>query len=494
MPETAVIGLDLGTSACKAIAFAADGRRLAQARVSYETRVAPDRVEQDPGLWTRAACTCLTGIADQLAGRSVAAIGLSGQIGTYVLVDDAGQPLADAVTWQDARSSTYVQPVAEQVPNDWLTAELDTRLPPSATWPLPRLAWLNAEFPDAVSRARYLLSPKDFLVWTLTGSLASDASSWRGITRPDGTVVTEALRRLGLPDLIPPMARPDQAAGGLTAQIATATGLPTGTPVMTGLSDLNAGFVGIGAIRAGAAFDIGGTSEHLGFVARSLADDWRVASVPLHAVDTSLYAVYGVTSNAGSVTAWVATSLLADGQDYSAVAGQAEPGAQGLLCVPYLYGERAPIWDPRATGGFIGLANVHGRPDFVRAALEGVAFNLRAIRDAIPEASRSGEPIRSTGGTARSPLWNQIKATVLHQPLQLLEETESAALGAAILAGVGAGVFARVDEGCAAMVRTGPLIEPADDLIPLYDSAYTRYTQAAALVRDLAGPNERNPQ
>ena len=489
MLEPALIGLDLGTSSCKAVAFTTDGRRLAESRVAYPTRGSGIAAEQQPEFWVSAALDCLAGIARQVEPESVVAIGLSGQIGTHLLVDVSGRPLADAVTWQDGRSGAYLAEVAEAVPDEWLTAQLDTQLPPGPAWPLPRLCWLRAELPELLERARYLLYPKDYLVWRLTGSPLSDPSSWRGIARPDGSVLVEALQRLGLPDLVPPLAAPDTTAGGLTTTVATTTGLLAGTPVVTGLNDLNAGLLGIGAVRAGAAFDIGGTSEHLGFVARERSADWRVAGVPLHAVDSLLYSVYGVTSNAGSVVTWLERAFLADGQDYSQVAGTSRPGASGLLCIPYLHGERAPIWDARATGAFLGLTNSHGPADFVRAALEGVACNLRAIRESIPAAAQSSQPIRTTGGTSRSAVWNSIKAAVLQRPLQLLAEPEAPALGAAILAGTGVGIFGSTQDACAAMVRTGPVVEPAAELVGLYEDVYLRYTQAAALVRELRQPS-----
>jgi len=483
--EGTVIGLDLGTSSCKAIAFSRTGQRVAEARRAYDTRTEGSAVTQVPGEWIAAALECLAEIAREVgAGDSgpVQAIGLSGQICTHLLVDSAGRPLADAVTWQDARSEPLVATVDAAVPPAWLTAQLDTQLPPGAAWPLPRLAWFAAAYPDLVARTRYVLAPKDYLVWVLTGAWRSDTASWRGLARPDGTVCGEALDRLQLPNLLPPLALPLTVAGYLTGDAAAHTGLPVGTPVVLGLNDLDASLVGIGAFAPGTGFNIGGTSEHLGAIAPTRAADWRVASVPLHAVDTSRYAVYGVTSNAGSVLTWLARTFPGD---VALTAAASTPGANGLTCVPYLYGERAPIWDAQATGGFVGLNHTHGPADFQRAALEGIACNLRAINDTIPVALRSTGPIRTTGGTARSELWNAIKAAVLHQPLQLLEEPESAALGAAIMAAVGTGWFDSVPDAVAAMVRLGVLVEPDPQWVEAYDAVYDRYCRAAAVVPTL---------
>jgi sugar (pentulose or hexulose) kinase len=478
-----VIGVDLGTSACKALAFTATGRRVAAARAPYATRIVGDQSTQRPADWLGAVRDCLGAVARQLTDDRVAGIGLSGQIGTHLLTDAAVCPLGDAVTWQDGRSGAYVARVQAGLGGDWLARELDTWLPPSGVWPLPRLAWFEAEYPGQVERARYLLGAKDYVIWWLTGRVVSDPSSWRGLARSDGTVVTAALARLGLPDLAPPLAGPSAVAGGLGPEAAAATGLARGTPVVVGLSDLNAALIGIGAMATGTMFDVGGTSEHLGGITGQAAGGDRVATVPLPAVDTSRYAVYGVTSNAGSVITWLRQLLSLDGDALFAAAGQSQPGARGLLCVPYLHGERAPLWDARARGGFVGLTSGHAAGDFARAALEGIACNLRAIRALLP-ATLDG-PVRTTGGTAGNPAWNLIKASVLNTPLVQPREPEAASLGAAILAAAGTGLTADVEAGSQAMVATAGRTDPDPALVAAYDDLYPRYERAAALVRDL---------
>jgi len=492
--QPVVIGLDLGTSACKALAFAADGHRLAEAQRFLTTERDGLACEQSPQQWIAAVVDCLGGVAHQLGGAAVAGIGLSGQIGTHLLVDQAMRPLAPAVTWQDARSGEVLTRVAEAVPDAWLAQHLGARLPPSPTWPLPRLYWLTQRYPALVEAARYLLSPKDYVAWWLTGRLVGDVASWRGLARPDGTVADEALRRLGLPDLLPPLAGPTNLVGHLLPTVAEAVRLPPDTPVVVGMSDLNAGLIGLGAIDVAQGFDVGGTSEHLGVVATTPVADWRIASLPLYGVDLGLYSVYGVTSNAGSVVSWLEQTLVGPGEAVFDLAAQAPAGASGLLCLPYLHGERAPIWNARATGGYVGLTERHRRPDLIRAALEGVACNLRAIARLIPAEWCCHQPIRTTGGTAGSPLWNSIKAAVLDQPLQLLREPQAASLGAAILAAVGTGLVASSRDGVAAMVRCADLVEPDTHLVALYEDVFDRYQRAALAWAGLPQPDDGKDQ
>ena len=422
--EACLIGLDLGSSSVKAGAFAPDGRVLAAASVEYPTSSQrPGWKEQDPEGWWRAACSAIREVLAGLGGARVMAAGATGHVCSLTFLDGAGVPLRPAVVFQDQRAIEEVEEVAARFSRSELASALGVDLPPSAAWPLPRLLWFRKHEPEMLARARFLLQAKDYLNLRLTGEFASDAGSNRGIVNLEtGAVARELLDAFGLPgDLLPAIREPHAVLGAVSAQAAAETGLAAGVPVVEGWNDLNAAVLGAGNCRDGDAFNITGTSEHFGLV---------VAGAPSSPVLTcapylpGLRLFYGVTTSGGGSLHWYRGVT---GATVATLVEEAEgtpAGAHGLLFLPYLAGERAPIWDSRASGAFFGIRNSHTRAHFTRAILEGVAFSLRQIAELTWSVSqRTAAAVRVSGGASRLRLWNQIKADVL--------ETEVCVRGAA---------------------------------------------------------------
>ncbi|NYI40507.1 xylulokinase [Demequina lutea] len=472
--QDAVIGIDVGTSSCKASAFDLRGACIARARVAYPTHLGPNgAASQSPHDWREAVLDALTTLAGSLAAWRIMAIGLSAQIGTQVLLDSQYKELHPAVTWQDGRSEAAAAEVWQKVDRAELARELRTWLPDGPAWPLARMQWLRQALPREFATAAHLAQPKDIIVHALTGNLVSDPSSWRGVAQPDGQIATRALDALDLPNLIPDLVDGTVSPGGLLRSVAERTGLPVGTPVAVGWNDFNASLLGIGSLSLGNAFDVGGTSEHVGVVTGGPRRDFDVISVPFHGVDTDLYTVYGVTSNAGSTIDWM-TRTAGRNIDIDAALSATPTGADGLLFMPYLYGERNPIWDASASGALVGLRATHGADHIVRAMVEGIALNLRAILRMIP--SDSIRAVRSTGGTAGSAGWNRVKASVLGVPIITTVEPDSSSLGAAITAAVGVNIFADVHEATDAMVHAADVFEPCPQDSERYDAIAADFT------------------
>jgi sugar (pentulose or hexulose) kinase len=482
-----IIGLDVGTSSCKAVAFDLSGAAIGRARRPYVTRTSAEgAVTQHPADWLAAVTDALTELAGRIGSREVLGIGLSGQIGTHVLLDAQGASLGEAITWQDGRSAAVLDEIAARLDGAELARELQTWLPAGPTWPLPRLLWLSRS--DATfAAARHIAQPKDLVCLHLTGRLVSDPSSWRGLARRDGSIAELALAALGLPNLLPELVPGGAVAGPLTSDLAARIGLPVATPVIVGWNDLNASLIGIGAVAPGDAFDIAGTSEHLGFVSNGPAPGLAFNSVPQHGVSTQQHTIYGVSSNGGGVVEWlrgVLPAAVGDAALATLVAGS-PPGADRLLFLPYLRGERAPVWDAAAAGSYVGLRADHCTGALARAALEGVAFNLRQIREALPPHDRH-QSIRATGGPARLAAWNTIKADVLQSPVTTMVETDSASLGAAMVAAIAVGAFTDVRGAAASMVHSQSITEPNSATSGLYDELYGLYAQLHPALADIS--------
>lgn len=480
-----LLGIDLGTTSCKAGVFDAAGRLLGLGAAGYPTyRPQPDAAEQEPAEWwaaVRSAVADALRAAGAEAGQ-VAAIGLSGQIPTLVLTDRHGRPLLRAVTWQDGRGAGFAMRFSPE--------DLGIDLMPSHTWPAGRLNWLRQSEPELVERAAHFLMAKDWLYLRLTGRIGADASSWRGLIHLQTGRMSDAVRAsVGWAEAkLPPILEPTDTDGRLRPEPAAELGLRPGTPVTVGWLDSWCNFLGSGMNRPGLGFDICGTSELAGVVTARPEHSPGLTTAPF--VD-GLHLLYGPTQAGGSSLDWFAQATGTTVAAALEAAAKAPPGARGLLFLPYLQGERAPIWDPLARGAFIGLHREHGLPEMARAVLEGVAFTVRQL---IRAGATVPAEVIASGGGARSPLWTQIKADVLGVPVTTLEVSETGVLGAAMLAATGLGWFAGAVEAAAAMVRRTRTFQPEPD--PVYAHNFGVFTGLYGALRDAfaqlaASPTQR---
>ncbi len=438
------LGIDLGTSAVKALMVDETEAVLAEAEVKLAIRnPAPLASEQDPDAWWRAvetALACLRRDAPAAMAR-VAAIGLSGQMHAAVLLDEADRPVRPAMLWNDGRAH------AEAADLKRLGSELAGELgvPALAGFTAPKLLWLARHEPHVLARARALLLPKDLIRLHLTGERATDPSDAAGTWLLDEarrTWSTRAVAAIGIdPDLLPPIIEGSAPAGRLRADIAARFGLPPGIVVATGGGDTMAGGVGIGAVEDGRAFVGLSTSAQL-FVA---ADAHRPAPARLvhafcHAVPGRWCQMAAMLNGAGVLAA--IAHLLGDA-DIPALLAEAEArftGPSRLLVLPYLSGERTPHDDPHASGVVFGLTPDTSRAELVLAALEGVAFSFADARDALAAAGTRIETAGIVGGGARSLFWTRLIASVLGIALRVYAGgARGPAFGAARLGRIAAG-------------------------------------------------------
>lgn len=411
-------------------------------------------------------------------------MGVTGHISSLTFVDASGRLLRPAIGFQDLRAVEELNELQASFSRDELAQRLGIDLPPAATWPLPRLLWLKKHEPATLEAATCLLQAKDFVNYRLTGELAGDASSFRGLVNfATGRAAEDILASLGLPArLLPPLSRPDAVIGTVTDTAAKETGLPAGLPVVAGCNDLNASVLGSGATREGDSFNITGTSEHLGIVT---TEQHRAAELICAPYLPGSRLFYGVTSSGGGSLAWLERVLEKGAEELLAMAGAVPPGAGSLLFLPYLEGERSPVWDPRAAGAFVGLRTRHRPVHLARAVLEGVAFSLRQISELVEQAGADlRAPINVSGGAARARLWNQIKADVLGRAVIALENPQSGMLGAAMLAAVGTGYYKSCEEAAQGMVRRGETLAPNPDNAALYSELYGIYCQLYPALRE----------
>jgi xylulokinase len=479
-----VIGIDASTTATKAVLVDETGTVVASGAVEYGFEVPqPGWTQQDPALWWDGAVGAIRAAlgASGIAGSDVAAVGLTGQMHGLVLLDANRQILRPAILWNDQRTAHACDEIREAVGpqrlieitgNDALTG-----------FTAPKLVWVRDHEPDVWARVAHVLLPKDYVRLRLTGELALDKADGAGTLLFDLAArdwSSEVLAALGIDRAwMPPTFEGPEVTGVVSAEAATATGLAAGTPVVAGGGDQSANAVGVGAVDPGVVALSLGTSGVV-FAATDLPihDPLGQVHAFCHALPDRWHLMTVMLSAAGSLR-WFRDAL-APGIDFGALSEEARSvpaGADGLLFLPYLTGERSPHPDPLARGAFVGLSIGHERRHLTRAVLEGVAFGLR---DGLDQMIAAGMPapgqIRASGGGTASPVWRQILADVLDAEIATVSTTEGAAFGAALLGAVGAGWHGTVQDATAALVHASPVAAPGVDRAA-YARAHERYRE-----------------
>lgn len=448
-----IIAHDLGTTGDKASLHDARGRLVAAVTVTYDTRYGTGGVvEQDPHDWWRAVGEATRRLLAETgtSPSAVRVVGLSGQMMGAVLLDAAYEPVRPALIWADTRSGEQCERVAAAVGDDRAYALTGHRLNP--TYSLHKVAWVREHEPEVFARIAHVCLAKDFVVQRLTGRLVTDPSDASGTNAYDQTAgvwSAELLAAAGLdPALLPEIVPSTSIVGTVTAAAAAVTGLRPGTPVVAGGGDGPIAAVGAGVVSpADGAYVYLGSSSWISLASEAPLLDPGKRTMTFDHVVPGLYVPTATMQAGGGSLAWI-SEVLRPGADEErfrslvAAADTAQASGEGLYFLPHLLGERSPYWDPEIRGAFIGLSRHHGPAHLTRAVLEGVAFNLYTCLLAFREAGASVDAVDAIGGGAAADVWLGLLADVWGVPVRrraIAEEANS--LGAAVTAGVGAGVL-----------------------------------------------------
>lgn len=489
-----IIGLDIGTSGTKAIAMNTDGTLLASTLKEYPLHSPkPNWAEQDPSDWWKATLDALSELASKINSQNVVAIGLTGQMHGSVFLDGENNVLRPALLWCDQRTTAQCATITEKAGGEAALVEMVSN-PALTGFTAPKILWLRDNEPAIFEKTRKVLLPKDYIRWALTGEYATDVSDASGTLLFDvknRCWHTELMSLLELDsNLMPPAFEGTEITGNLLASIAAKTGLPSGIPVIAGGGDQAAGGVGCGIVRPGIVSSSLGTSGVIFAFSEGVCTDpkGRVHTF-CHAVPGKWH-VMGVMLSAGGALQWFRNTLCREEQEKAITTGRdayeyitdaaatVPLGAEGLIFLPYLTGERTPHKDPYAKGAFIGLSLRHNKAYMARAVLEGVAYGMRDSLDIMRKMGVSLSVSRASGGGARCALWRQIMADTGRIAISRINVDEGPAYGAAILAGVGAGCYGSVEEACDALIRETDCIQPNADSAIQYDAWLEEYRNA----------------
>lgn len=501
MPAPLLLGIDVGTSSAKAVLIDAAGRVLGAATVAHPTHApAPGYYEQEAADWWQGACSAVRQVMAETGANpaSVAGISLSGQGCACLPVDQQGEPLARAPIWTDARAGAQQRRIRQTFGADLgRVAGNDIYDQPE-----PRMMWFRDEHPELYARTACFLSTVSYLLLSLTGKLAANTSDWGfhlALDRRRKAWNETFLAGVGLTtEKFPALYAPTEVVGTVTGQAAAECGLQAGTPVVAGGQDSTVSALAVGALEAGQSVYMRGTTDLLSVCVAQ--PDYQPGLYTSCAVLPDLYMRYDMREvvAAGGAMTWLARMLFGEAGDaryeeIGALAEGAPPGAGGVIFLPYLLMSTKPDPAEERSSAFFGLTVNTGRSDLCRALMEGTAYAMRESLDFITALGIPIADLRPTGGPTRSRLWNQITADVTGLPVLLPGTSAGAAYGAALLAGLGVGVYP-LDDGYAVLrgaIRLEQRYDPQPQTAAAYGGMYDRFVRLARTTAGIGQGRDR---
>ncbi len=480
---TLLLGIDLSTTGAKALLIDVAGRVVSSATTPLSLSTPRELwSEQDPREWWTATTKSIAQAlaAAGVSGAEVAAIGLTGQMHGLVVLDHQQNVLRPAILWNDQRCGAECDEIRTRLGLERLVQITGNDALTGFT--APKILWIEKHEPEIYSEIRHVLLPKDYIRFKLTGTLAMDKADGSGTILFDlgkRTWSTEVLNALNIPaEWLPPTLEGHETTSEVSAEAAELTGLRKGTPVVAGGGDQSAQAIGTGVVRPGMMAVTLGTSGVVFAATESpLIEPQGRLHAFCHAV-AGRWHLMGVMLSAAGNLQWYHDKFARDRnfEELVGEAAQVSAGSEGLIFLPYLTGERTPYPDPLARGAWVGLTARHGQAHLIRSVLEGVAFGLKDIFNLMQGVGLGPvEEIRVSGGGAKSLLWRQILADTLGAELVTVNTTEGAAFGAALLAGVGAGIWSDVDTACAQTIQVSERVSPDLEDVKRYQAMHRQY-------------------
>ncbi len=496
-----LIGIDVGTSATKTVLFDEAGQVMSSASEEYPMYQPYNGwAEQKPEDWRDAVLHTISRVIEKsgVSKEDIKGIGISGQMHGLVMLDEAGEVIRPSIIWCDQRTGKEVEDMLNIMPQEkWIEI---TANPPLTGWTAAKILWVRKNEPDNYARCRHILLPKDYIRYVLTGVFAtevSDASGMQLLDVPGRCWSQKVLKALDIDEsLLGTVYESCEVTGTILPEIAEKTGLSSETKVVGGAGDNAAAAVGTGVVKDGTAFTTIGTS---GVV---FAHSSQVTIDPRGRVHTCCCAVpgawhvMGVTQGAGLSLKWFKDQFC---QDYVAEAekqgvdvydlinkdvAEIPAGSDRLIYLPYLMGERTPHLDPDCRGVFFGLSAIHTKAHLLRAVMEGVSYSLSDCNDILQEMGITVDSMMACGGGGKSPVWRQMLADMYGCEVKTIAQTEGPALGVAILAGVGCGIYESVESACEKLITDNETAGPDVKMTELYDEYHQLYKKLYTDLKD----------
>ena len=488
--STYLLGVDIGTSSCKTAIFDPDGKVIAQGGSEYPVSY-PEKgwAEQDPADWWNGICRATREMISEsgIDPADIAGIGIDGQSWSAIALDRDGNALCPTPIWTDTRSETICRETAERLGEDKIFGLCGNPVSPCYTW--PKILWYRKNRPEVFEKTEKILQSNSYIAYRMTGEITQDLSQGYGLAcfnMRKGRWDDDACEALEIPrKLLPEIVNCHQVIGRLTKEAAEQTGLKERTPVVAGGLDAACGTLGAGVVKPGQTQEQGGQAGGMSICIDQYAADPRLI-LGFHVVPGQ-WLLQGGTTGGGGALKWLRETVCPELSfaEMSELAEQAPAGSGGVTFLPYMAGERSPIWNPKACGVFFGLNFGVTRGQMIRACMEGVAYALRHNLETAEAAGAKAGILRAMGGSANSRIWTQIKADVTGCGIEVPASDTATTLGAAILAGVGTGVYQSFEEAAARTVSVKKTYTPNTELKAVYDSGYETYRKLYPALEEL---------
>lgn len=487
-----LLGIDIGTSACKVAVFNKAGEVLAAATGDYPVYYPHEGwAEQNPDDWWSAVCKATKETISKagISSDEIAGVGIDGQSWSAIAIDKDGKVLTNTPIWMDTRSQDICDRLNKEIGEDEIFKVAGNSLQPSYT--TAKIIWYKENLPEVYANIYKILQSNSFIAFRLTDAISHDMSQGYGLHCFDmqkGCWDAEMCKKLGIPmEFLPDLCACDHVVGTVTAKASEESGLAVGTPVVAGGLDAACGTLGAGVLHAGETQEQGGQAGGMSICIDEYRADPRLI-LGYHVIPDK-WLLQGGTTGGGGVMRWFEREFadyerimkeetgVSSLNQLNVIAEKVAPGCDGVVFLPYMSGERSPIWNPHAKGVFYGLDFAKTKGHMVRACMEGVALSLRHNLEVAKEAGANAEVLRAMGGSANSLLWTQIKSDITGKPIVVPSSDTATTLGAAMLAGVGVGLYKDYEEAVALTVKETRRHEPNKDNHDIYEETYNTYLE-----------------
>ncbi|MEG1956614.1 MAG: xylulokinase [Lachnospiraceae bacterium] len=502
-----LLGIDIGTSACKIAIFNKSGEVMASGNGDYPVYYPkPGWAEQNPDEWWDAVCRTIQDVLSggEIDSDDIAGIGIDGQGWSAIPMNQEGVVLANTPIWMDTRAQDICDRLNLQIGEDQIFTLAGNSLQPSYT--TAKILWYKETMPNMFEHVDKILQSNSFIAYRLTGAITQDMSQGYGLHCFDmhhGQWDEKMCMKLGIPvEVLPQIVPSHQVIGRVTKKAAEQTGLAEGTLVVAGGLDAACGALGAGVIHPGETQEQGGQAGGMSICMNQYAADPRLI-LGFHVVPDQ-WLLQGGTTGGGGVMRWLEKEFaeferskeLETGKasliQLNELADKVNEGSDGLIFLPYMAGERSPIWNPDAKGVFFGLDFSKTKGHIIRSAMEGVAFSLKHNIDIAEATGTEVKELRAMGGSANSLLWTQMKSDITGKSIVVPSSDTATTLGAAILAGVGVGFYRDFEEAVTRTVKITRKHEPNTDHKEIYQNNYEIYLKLYQKLEDLMVKNTEN--